>query len=49
MDNADSSIAQAPLPTNKTIRARTSLVIQAWRFAAINLRMIMIIRKGHHK
>ncbi|MGB8021754.1 MAG: hypothetical protein WCF04_11050 [Candidatus Nanopelagicales bacterium] len=47
MDTAESSIAQAPLPTEETLRARTNLVLQALRFAAINLRMIKMIRKGH--
>ncbi|MCU0301169.1 MAG: hypothetical protein MUF35_06135 [Candidatus Nanopelagicales bacterium] len=47
MENAVDSIAQAPLPTEKTVRSRTNLVVQAWRFAAINLRMIAMIRKGH--
>jgi hypothetical protein len=48
MDQADASIASAPLPTAKTLRARASLPVQAWRFIAINVRMIKIIRKGHH-
>jgi hypothetical protein len=47
MENAVTSIAQAPLPTERTVRNRTNLVVQAWRFAAINLRMIAMIRKGH--
>ncbi len=47
MDNADTAIASAPLPTPKTVRGRTNLPVQAWRFVAINLRMIKIIRKGH--
>ena len=47
MDNAAESIAQAPLPTERTVRGRTNLVVQAFRFAAINLRMIQMIRKGH--
>lgn len=48
MDQADARIASAPLPTTRTVRARTSLPVQAWRFVAINLRMIGIIRRGHH-
>jgi hypothetical protein len=47
MDTAETSIAQAPLPTEKTIKSRTNLAIQAWRFAAINIRMVKMIRKGH--
>lgn len=48
MDTADASIAQAPLPTEKTVRARTNLIVQVWRFAAINVRMLKMVRKGHH-
>ena len=47
MTDVDSSIAQAPLPTEKTVRSRTALPTQVLRFGAINLRMITIIRKGH--
>jgi hypothetical protein len=48
MDDADESIARAPLPTPKTVRSRTNLAVQLWRFAAINRRMLQMIRKGHH-
>lgn len=48
MDNASQSISQAPLPTEKTVRARTNLVFQFWRFLAINMRMMKMVRKGHH-
>ena len=48
MDNANESIAHAPLPTSKTLRARKNLIIQFWRFVAINLKMVKMIRKGHH-
>ena len=41
------SIAQAPLPTEKTVRSRTNLAVQVVRFAAINIRMVKMIRKGH--
>lgn len=47
MSDVDSSIAAAPLPTEKTVRSRTSLPTQMMRFGAINLRMIKIILKGH--
>ena len=47
MDNAETSIAQAPLPTEKTVKSRTNLPVQLWRFAAINIRMVKMIRKGH--
>lgn len=47
MDSVSESIASAPLPTAKTLRRRSSLVHQALRFVAINLRMIRIIARGH--
>lgn len=47
MDNAEASIAQAPLPTEKTVKSRTNLAVQVMRFAAINIRMVKMIRKGH--
>lgn len=49
MDNANESISHAPMPTEKTLRSRKSLVFQLWRFAAINIRMLKMIRKGHHQ
>jgi len=48
MENPNESIAQAPLPTEKTLRFRKNPLIQLWRFAAINLKMVNMIRKGHH-
>ena len=47
MDHTTDDIARAPLPTAKTLRARTSLLIQFERFLAINLKMEKIIRKEH--
>lgn len=38
----------APLPTKSQERARNNLLIQAWRFAILNLKMIAMVRKGHH-
>lgn len=37
-------IADAPLPTDSTLRRRRNLFVQLWRFARINLRMMRIIR-----
>ncbi len=48
MDNVDDRIALAPLPTERTVRRRKSLPVQFVRFALINLRMIAMVRKGHH-
>lgn len=47
MSDIDERIASAPLPTDKTLKRRSSLPVQAWRFARINLRMVQMIRKGH--
>jgi hypothetical protein len=49
MDNANESISHAPMPTAKTLRSRKNIIFQIWRFAAINLRMLNMIRKGHHQ
>jgi len=48
MDNAEKSIANAPLPTSATLRTRKNVFVQSWRFIAINIRMIKMILKGHH-
>ncbi len=48
MENPNEAIAQAPLPTEKTLRFRRNPLIQFWRFTAINIKMIKMIRKGHH-
>lgn len=48
MANEDEGISGAPLPTEKTLRARQNLLIQLWRFAAINFRMVKMIFKGNH-
>lgn len=39
---------QAPKPSEKDLRGRTSIVRQGWRFAVLNLKMMAMIRKGHH-
>ena len=41
------SIAAAPLPTRGTLRMRQNLLVQAWQFARINLKMMRIIVRGH--
>jgi len=48
MENADEVIARAPLPTAKTLKARKNVLIQLWRFVAINFRMVKMIFKGEH-
>lgn len=48
MEDPQESIARAPLPTEKTLRQRRNIFIQFLRFCAINVKMIKMIRKGHH-
>ncbi len=42
------SFPNAPHPSQKEVRARTNVVVQAWRFITLNLKMIAMVRKGHH-
>lgn len=37
----------APMPTPRTIRSRTLLPYQAYRFGRVNLRMLKMIRRSH--
>lgn len=48
MDATTDSIAAAPLPTDRTLRMRRNVPFQLLRFAAINLKMIRVILRGHH-
>jgi hypothetical protein len=41
------SIANAPLPTARTLRARNSIPRQLVRFVAFNARMLRIVAHGH--
>ncbi|WP_298210958.1 hypothetical protein [Ferrimicrobium sp.] len=47
MDNANQDIADAPLPTRRTLRTRQSMAYQLIRFAIFNLRMLRMVGKGH--
>jgi hypothetical protein len=38
----------APLPTPKQVKARTSVLRQGWRFAVLNMKMLTMVTKGHH-
>ncbi len=48
MSDVDRSIAEAPLPTVKTLRRRKSLGYQATRFIAFNFRMMKMVTRAHH-
>ena len=37
----------APMPTEHTVSMRTNLPVQAWRFAAVSLKMVRMIRRSH--
>jgi hypothetical protein len=38
----------ARVPTDGELRARKNVLVQAWRFALLNLKMIAMVSKGHH-
>ena len=47
MGTTDDRIAAAPLPTTRTLRRRSSIPRQIWRFGQINLCMLRMVRKAH--
>ncbi len=42
------SFPDAHLPDPKEIKRRSNVVVQGWRFAILNLKMITMVTKGHH-
>lgn len=40
-------LSKAPLPTEKTLKQRRSLPLQASRFVVFNLRIMKMVLKGH--
>ena len=38
---------QAPMPTASTVRRRTNLPLQAYRFGAVSIKMLRMIRRSH--
>jgi hypothetical protein len=38
----------ARLPSDKEVRARRNVLVQFWRFAILNVKMIVMVTKGHH-
>lgn len=42
------SFPEAPQPTEGQLRARRNLPVQLWRFLVLNLKMMGMVRKGHH-
>lgn len=43
----DPSAYEAPMPTERTVRLRTNLPLQAYRFAAVSLKMTRMILRSH--
>lgn len=41
------SAYEAPMPTARTVHLRTNLPLQAWRFAAVSVRMTRMILRSH--
>ena len=41
------SAYDAPMPTAHTVRMRTNLPVQAYRFAAVSLKMTRMILRSH--
>lgn len=41
-------LSRAPLPTESTLRKRRSLPLQAVRFLVVIVRIMRMVRKGHH-
>ena len=48
MDDGDKCIAEAPLPTLKTLRQRKNVPFQMLRFIAFNIRMLKMVTRAHH-
>jgi hypothetical protein len=44
----DLASSTAPMPTKRTVRMRTSLPVQAVRFAVVNLKMLRMVLKSHN-
>jgi hypothetical protein len=38
----------APVPTEKELKARKNVFLQFARFVALNLKMVAMINRGHH-
>jgi hypothetical protein len=43
-----STFPDARVPSAGEVRARSNLFVQAWRFAILNTKMIVMVTRGHH-
>ncbi len=48
MDDSANDIAEAPMPTRRTLNQRRNLPYQIIRFIVFNLRMLKMVEKGHN-
>jgi hypothetical protein len=48
IDSTAEAIANAPLPTPRTLRSRKSIPRQIVRFCSFNARMLRMVAKAHH-
>ena len=42
------TFTDAYVPSPKELRARTNILLQLWRFAVLNVKMLVMVTKGHH-
>ncbi|MGA0832339.1 MAG: hypothetical protein ACO3P4_05970 [Polynucleobacter sp.] len=47
MENPNEAISNAPVPSKQELKRRKNILIQMFRFAILNLKMLKIIGKGH--
>jgi hypothetical protein len=46
--SSPTTFPNAPVPTEGELRKRSNLFVQAGRFAVLNVKMILMVTKGHH-
>lgn len=46
--NIPTTFTDAQVPSHREIKARTNLVFQMWRFVVLNVKMLLMVIKGHH-
>lgn len=46
--NAVTTFPEARVPSAQELRARRNVLVQLWRFAILNIKMVVMITLGHH-
>jgi hypothetical protein len=46
--NTVTTFTDARVPTAHELRARRNALVQLWRFAILNFKMVVMITLGHH-